>query len=269
MPSARGKRPWAVPKGSTNFACLGQFVETHNDVVFTLKSSVRTARIGVYSLLGLKRQVPDIYPGQYDIRRLLRATRTLNNDKAFLGEGLLRRILGVIYPENILPLGPDEDTADLRRHGLFEQQISALRGLIEENHTLESAKTWVEGEVDALRGRRLGSGLGQLVLSKHAYCLRRLATPRDLWDWIVGQHLIKSSGICHDVPNQVGWQSDAAEHHQGDHDDQDSAKQADPRMTIAVAISCEAATETAEERDNKQYQKYHSQRHHRSPVWLD
>ena len=29
----------------------------------------------------------DIYPGQYDIRRLLRATRTLNNDEAFLGEG--------------------------------------------------------------------------------------------------------------------------------------------------------------------------------------
>jgi oleate hydratase len=98
-------------EGSTN-PCLGQFVETHNDVVFTLESSVRTARIGVYSLLGLKKQVPDIYPGQYDIRRLLRATRTLNNDEAFLGEGLLRRLLGGTYLENILPLGPDEDTAD-------------------------------------------------------------------------------------------------------------------------------------------------------------
>lgn len=154
MPRARGDRPWAVPAGSTNLACLGQFVETHNDVVFTLESSVRTARIGVYSLLGLKKQVPDIHPGQYDIRRLLKATRTLNNDEAFLGEGLLRRLLGGTYLENILPLGADENTADLRKHGLFEQQISALRGMIEDSHTLESAKTWVQGVIDMLRGRR-------------------------------------------------------------------------------------------------------------------
>ena len=154
MPRARGDRPWAVPEGSANLACLGQFVETHNDVVFTLESSVRTARIGVYSLLGLKKQVPDIHPGQYDIRRLLRATRTLNNDEAFLGEGLLRRLLGGTYLENILPLGPDEDTADLSENGLFEQQISALRESIEESHTLQSAKTWAQGVIDNLRGRR-------------------------------------------------------------------------------------------------------------------
>ncbi|MEH6648266.1 oleate hydratase [Sulfitobacter sp.] len=154
LPRSRGDRPWAVPKGSTNLACLGQFIETHNDVVFTLESSVRTARIGVYSLLGLKKQVPDIYPGQYDIRRLLRATRTLNNDEAFLGEGLLRRLLGGTYLENILPLGLDEGTSDLRKHGLFELQMSALRGLIEESHTLETAKTWAQGVIDKLRARR-------------------------------------------------------------------------------------------------------------------
>jgi oleate hydratase len=154
MPRASGDRPWAVPQGSTNLACLGQFVETHNDVVFTLESSVRTARIGVYSLLGIKKQVPDIYPGQHDIRRLLRATRTLNNDEAFLGEGLLRRILGGTYLENILPLGPDEETADLRKHGVFEQQLSALRGLIEESHTLDTAKKWVQDAIDNLRERR-------------------------------------------------------------------------------------------------------------------
>ena len=135
-------------------ACLGQFVETHNDVVFTLESSVRTARTGVYSLLGIKKQVPDIYPGQYDIRRLLRATRTLNNDEAFLGEGLLRRLLGGTYLENILPLGPDEETADLHKHGVFEQQLSALRGLFEESHTLDTAKKWIQGAIDNLRERR-------------------------------------------------------------------------------------------------------------------
>jgi len=154
MPRASGDRPWAVPEGSTNLACVGQFVETHNDVVFTLESSIRTARIGVYSLLGIKKQVPDIYPGQYDIRRLLRATRTLNNDEAFLGEGLLRRLLGGTYLENILPLGSDETSADLRQTGLFEQQLGALRNLIEGSHTLDIAKGWFQGAIDKLRGRR-------------------------------------------------------------------------------------------------------------------
>lgn len=153
MPRARGDRPWPVPQGCTNLACLGQFVETHNDVVFTLESSVRTARVGVYSLLGIKKQVPDIYPGQYDIRRLLRATRTLNNDKAFLGEGLLRRFLGGTYLEHILPLGPDEEPADLRKHGLFEEQLSALRGFVESNHTLDATRTWFQGLIDSMRRR--------------------------------------------------------------------------------------------------------------------
>ncbi len=154
MPRAKGDRPWVVPHGCTNLACLGQFVETHNDVVFTLESSVRTARIGVYSLLGIKKQVPDIYPGQYDIRRLLRATRTLNNDEAFIGEGILRRLLGGTYLENILPLGADETPADLREPGLFERQLSALHALLEQNQTLGNAKKWIQGAVDNLRARR-------------------------------------------------------------------------------------------------------------------
>ena len=154
MPRAKGDRPWAVPEGSTNVACLGQFVQTHNDVVFTLESSVRTARIGVYSLLGIKKQVPDIYPGQYDIRRLLRATRTLNNDEAFLGEGMLRRLLGGTYLENILPLGPGEIPSDLRAPGLFEQQLSALRDFLDESHTLNTAKKWIQGAIDNLRASR-------------------------------------------------------------------------------------------------------------------
>ena len=154
MPRAQGDRPWVVPEGCTNMACMGQFVETHNDVVFTLESSVRTARTGVYSLLGLKKQVPDIYPGQYDIRRLLRATRTLNNDEAFLGEGILRRILGGTYFQHILPLGPEETPQDLDRTGLFDQQLQAIRDLIEQNHTLEDARNWVQAVVEKVRGRR-------------------------------------------------------------------------------------------------------------------
>lgn len=153
MPRARGDRPQVVPEGCTNLACMGQFVETHNDVVFTLESSVRTARIGVYSLLGIKKQVPDIYPGQYDIRRLLRATRTLNGDEAFLGEGLLRRILGGTYFEHILPLGSNEDAADLHKPGLFESQLQSLRTLLKESQTVDDVKGRVQDLVNKLRGR--------------------------------------------------------------------------------------------------------------------
>ena len=154
MPRAKGDRPWAVPAGSTNLACLGQFVETHNDVVFTLESAVRTARTGVYSLLGIKKQIPDIYPGQYDIRRLLRATRTLNNDEAFLGEGILRHFLSGTYFEHILPLGPNEKPEDLHKPGLFEQHLHSLRSLFEGSHSLETVKKWIHGAMQALRGRR-------------------------------------------------------------------------------------------------------------------
>ena len=154
MPRAAGDRPWVVPEGSTNLACLGQFVETHNDVVFTLESSVRTARIGVYSLLGIKKQVPDIFPGQYDIRRLLRATRTLNNDEAFVGEGIFRHLLGETYFEHILPLGPDEEPADLRKAGMFEHQLSALRSMVEKSYALDATKSWIQRAIDKLGGRR-------------------------------------------------------------------------------------------------------------------
>jgi oleate hydratase len=131
MPRTKGDRPWAVPDGCKNLACLGQFVETHNDVVFTLESSVRTARVGAYSLLGIKKQVPDIFPGQYDIRRLLRATRTLNNDESFLGEGLLRQLLSGTYYEHLLPLGPDEVPADLQKPGILKYQWNTLRNFFD------------------------------------------------------------------------------------------------------------------------------------------
>ncbi|WP_030070115.1 oleate hydratase [Halomonas alkaliantarctica] len=154
MPRAKGDRPEVVPEGCTNLACMGQFVETHNDVVFTLESSVRTARIGVYSLLGLKKQVPDIYPGQYDVRRLLRATRTLNSDDAFIGEGVLRRLLGGTYFENVLPLGADETPDDLHHHGRLDHQLQAIRSLIGDNHTLDDVKSRLQELRDKLRGRR-------------------------------------------------------------------------------------------------------------------
>ncbi len=109
MPRAKGDRPAVVPEGCKNLGLIGQFVETNNDVVFTMESSVRTARLAVYGLLNLNKQVPDISPMQYDIRHLLKATKTLNDDKAFAGEALLKRILKGTYYEHILPIGREGD----------------------------------------------------------------------------------------------------------------------------------------------------------------
>ncbi|MGJ1246729.1 oleate hydratase [Sphingobacterium sp. UBA7038] len=108
MPRAKGDRPRVVPEGCKNLGLIGQFVETNNDVVFTMESSVRTARIAVYELLNLNKQVPDINPLQYDIRHLLKAAKTLNDDKPFVGEGLLRKMLKGTYFEHILPIGSEE-----------------------------------------------------------------------------------------------------------------------------------------------------------------
>ncbi|MBP6876488.1 MAG: oleate hydratase [Phenylobacterium sp.] len=107
MPRAAGDRPHVVPAGCTNLGLLGQFVETSNDVIFTMESSVRTARIAVYTLLGLPKQVPDLSPTQYDIRTLLKAARAINNGEPFPGERLLHKLLDNTYFAHILPPLPE------------------------------------------------------------------------------------------------------------------------------------------------------------------
>ncbi|MGB5367039.1 MAG: oleate hydratase, partial [Polyangiales bacterium] len=49
--------------GSTNLALLGQFVEIPNDCVFLVDYSTRSAQIGVYELLKIKREVTPVYTG--------------------------------------------------------------------------------------------------------------------------------------------------------------------------------------------------------------
>jgi oleate hydratase len=44
MPRKRSDRPLPVPAGSMNFACISQFVEIPDDVVFTVEYSVRAAQ---------------------------------------------------------------------------------------------------------------------------------------------------------------------------------------------------------------------------------
>jgi oleate hydratase len=103
MPRAKGDRPQIVPEGCTNLGLIGQFVETNNDVVFTVETSVRSARVAVYTLTDSNKQVPDIAPTQYDIRNMLRSASALNDDQGFIGEGILRRVLANTYYEHILP----------------------------------------------------------------------------------------------------------------------------------------------------------------------
>lgn len=124
MPRAAGDRPHVVPEGCANLALMGQFVETSNDIIFTMDSSIRTARVGVYTLLGLKKQVPDISPVQYDIRTLIKAARAINNNEPFPGERLLHRLLGKTYYAHILPPLPS------REQGTREAAEAELKQLL-------------------------------------------------------------------------------------------------------------------------------------------
>ena len=125
MPRAAGDRPHVVPAGCTNLGLLGQFVETSNDVIFTMESSVRTARIAVYTLLGLPKQVPDLSPTQYDIRTLLKAARAINNGEPFPGERLLHKLLDNTYFAHVLP--PLPEARESRREQI-DADLAAVLG---------------------------------------------------------------------------------------------------------------------------------------------
>lgn len=56
-------RPPVVPKGSTNLALLGQFVEIPDDCVFLVDYSTRSAQIGVCRLLNVEKEVTPVYTG--------------------------------------------------------------------------------------------------------------------------------------------------------------------------------------------------------------
>lgn len=57
QPRAKADRPAVVPEGSINLALISQFVEISEDMVFTEEYSVRAARLAVYTLLGLNKEV--------------------------------------------------------------------------------------------------------------------------------------------------------------------------------------------------------------------
>ena len=67
-------RPLVVPRGSINFAFIGQFAETPRDTIFTTEYSIRTGMEAVYTLLDIDRGVPEVWGSKYDVRELLKAS---------------------------------------------------------------------------------------------------------------------------------------------------------------------------------------------------
>ena len=73
----KADRPPVVPRGSTNFAFIGQFCEQPDDVIFTMEYSVRSAWSAVHTLLNTDRKPPPVYKGYHDPRILLRVLKAL------------------------------------------------------------------------------------------------------------------------------------------------------------------------------------------------
>lgn len=149
MPRAAGDRPHVVPKGCSNLGLMGQFVETSNDIIFTMDSSIRTARVAVYTLLGLRKKVPDISPTQYDIRTLLKAGRALNNGEPFIGERVLHRLLGQTYFAHILPPLPEKNDTSIRQ--MAETELGSILG--HGGQALSKVTNWLEHFRLGLRGK--------------------------------------------------------------------------------------------------------------------
>jgi oleate hydratase len=78
----KGDRPQITPKGSQNFAFIGQFCELPDDVVFTVEYSIRSTQTAVYALLDLKLAPPAVYKGKFDPKVLYRAFRALHDAPA-------------------------------------------------------------------------------------------------------------------------------------------------------------------------------------------
>ncbi|WP_168455082.1 oleate hydratase [Acetobacter pasteurianus] len=92
MPRAPADRPNVVPDGSVNLAFLGQFTETPRDTVFTTEYSVRTAMEAVYTLCGVRRAVPEVSGGIFDVRMLLQAAAELRDGEKVPASGLIRHL---------------------------------------------------------------------------------------------------------------------------------------------------------------------------------
>ncbi|WP_297091606.1 oleate hydratase [Thermococcus sp.] len=82
MPRKPGDRPPVIPENYANLALMGQYVEIPGECVFTVEYSVKSAMMGVYSLLDLGREVPPAHTPYQEVPVLVKAIETLvDNDK--------------------------------------------------------------------------------------------------------------------------------------------------------------------------------------------
>lgn len=81
MPRQKDDRPLVRPKGSKNFAFIGQFAETPRDTIFTTEYSMRTGMEAVYDLLDIERAVPEVWGSVYDVRDMLKAAVHMRDGK--------------------------------------------------------------------------------------------------------------------------------------------------------------------------------------------
>ncbi len=77
MPRTLGDRPDVLPKGTTNFAFLGQFAELPDDCVFTVEYSVRSAQTAVYGLFQTGKDVLPIYNSIHKPEVLINAVKAM------------------------------------------------------------------------------------------------------------------------------------------------------------------------------------------------
>jgi len=76
---APGDRPLVIPRGSGNFAFLGEWVEMPEDIVYTVEYSVHTAMHAVYTLFNVDKPIPPIYHALLDPKVGLRALESIFN----------------------------------------------------------------------------------------------------------------------------------------------------------------------------------------------
>lgn len=76
QPRKMTDRPEVIPQGSTNFAMISQFVEIPEDMVFTEEYSVRAARLAVYGLMGVDKEICPVTPYVKDPKVLMKAVQT-------------------------------------------------------------------------------------------------------------------------------------------------------------------------------------------------
>ncbi|MEI5990649.1 antigen [Enterococcus termitis] len=77
QPRKMTDRPQVVPENSTNFAMVSQFVEIPKDMVFTEEYSVRAARIAVYTLFDIDKEIIPVTPYNRDPKVLAKAAQTM------------------------------------------------------------------------------------------------------------------------------------------------------------------------------------------------